>query len=243
MGRLDIPQISKAFFATVMPFRTEEGRARYDAATFRRTIQEVLASQEAGAGARRVDYEIFEAARYAMVALVDELAIVSEWAYRTEWAQESLELEVFNTNVAGEEFFDRLNSLRKRYTSSRDEEERETILGALETYYTCLECGFKGRHRGGGEGEIESMKAGLLGMLWPESEHRGNQPLFSTAYGEGGKGKDTVHHLSKWPFVALGCGGLMLVVYLVYMFLLGGRAADIKNTIVHRTESSLDQMR
>ncbi|MHC4506367.1 MAG: DotU family type IV/VI secretion system protein, partial [Planctomycetota bacterium] len=212
-------------------------------ASFRRTMQEVLAAQEAGAGARRVDYEICEDARYAMVALVDELAIVSEWAYRTEWAQESLELEVFNTNVAGEEFFDRLNALRKRFTSTRDEEERETVLGALEVYYTCLECGFKGRHRGGGEGELESIKSGLLGMLWPESEHRRHQPLFSEAYGEGGKGQDAARRMSKWPFVAVACVGLVLVVYLVYMFLLGGRAADIKNTIVHRTEKSLDQMK
>jgi type VI secretion system protein ImpK len=243
VSRLDIPQISKAFFATVMPFRTEEGRARFDAATYKRTIHEVLAAQEAAVGARRVDHEIYSDARYAMVALVDELAIVSDWAYRTEWAQESLELEVFNTNVAGEEFFDRLNALRKRYTSSRDEEERETILGALEVFYTCLECGFKGRHRGGGEGELASIKSGLLGMLWPESEHRKHQALFPGAYGEGGRGREAVRRMSKWPFVALGSIGVILVIYLVYMFLLGGRAANIQNTITERTESSVEQMK
>jgi type VI secretion system protein ImpK len=178
-----------------------------------------------------------------MVALVDELAIVSDWAYRTEWAQESLELEIFNTNVAGEEFFDRLNALRKRYTSSRDEEERETTLGALEVFYTCLECGFKGRHRGVGEGELESIKAGLLGMLWPESEHRQHQALFPGAYGEAGKGRETNHRMSRWPFVAIASVAVLVVVYLVFTFLLGGTAANIQNTITDRTESSVERMK
>ena len=172
MGRFDIPQISKGFFATVMPFRTEEGRNRYDYATFRRSMQEVLAAQEAQAGSRRLDFEIYEDAKYAMVALVDELAIVSDWAFRNDWAQEPLELAIFTSNVAGEEFFDRIQNLKKRYASARDDGERETILGALEVFYTCLECGFKGRFRGLAEGELEAERRGLLGMLWPEAEMR-----------------------------------------------------------------------
>ena len=51
------------------------------------------------------NFEIYDHARYAMVVLVDELAIVSDWAHRNDWAQDPLELKLYNTNVGGEDFF------------------------------------------------------------------------------------------------------------------------------------------
>jgi len=239
MGRLDIPQISKGFFATVMPFRTEEGRNRYDYVTFRRTMQEVLAAQEAQAGSRRLDFEIYEDAKYAMVALVDELAIVSDWSFRNDWAQEPLELAIFTSNVAGEEFFDRIQNLKKRYAASRDEGERETILGALEVFFTCLECGFKGRFRGESEGELNAVRGGLLGLLWPEGERRQHKALFPAAYGEGGKAQKHVRRMNIWPIVV----GLVLVgavgLYFLFSLMLGARARNMERTVKERAVEAL----
>jgi len=239
MARFDIPQISKGFFATVMPFRTEEGRNRYDYMTFRRTIQEVLASQEAQAGSRRIDFEIYEDAKYAMVALVDELAIVSDWAYRNDWAQEPLELAIFTSNVAGEEFFDRLTNLKKRYAASRDEDERNTILGALEVYFTCLECGFKGRFRGEAEGELNAVLSGLLGLLWPETDRRQHRPLFPAAYGEGGKAEKRARKLNWWPVIV----GLVLIgavgLYFAFSVLLGSSERRMERIVDQRATEAL----
>jgi len=239
MGRLDVPQISKAFFATVMPFRTEEGRARYDAHTFRSTVQEVLASQEAAAASRRVDFEIYDQARYAMVALVDELTIVSDWAYRNDWAQEPLELTIFNTNVAGEDFYERLTALKNRFSASRDEQEKETILGALEIFFTCIESGFKGRHRGGGEGELGAVRNGLLGLLWPESDSRKRKPLFPDAYAEGAEGRSARRRMSLWPFLIAASVILVVVLYLAFSFMLGSRAGKIEDVVEERAERAL----
>ena len=243
MGRLDVPRISRGFFATVIPFRTEEGRNRYDAASFLRTIEEVLAAQEAAAGSRRVDFEIYDHARYAMVVLVDELAIVSDWPHRNDWAQEPLELKLYNTNVGGEDFFTRLKDLKDRFGRSRDDQERETILGALEIFYTCLECGFKGRFRGLAEGELEAERRGLLGMLWPESELRQQPYLFPSSYGEAGKAEARQRRLSIWPFIAIGSLVLLFISYFAFQFILGARAESIKGVVRDREARALEALR
>ena len=243
MGRLDIPSISRGFFATVMPFRTEEGRNRYDAASFLRTMEDVLASQEAAAGSQRVDFEVYDHARYAMVVLVDELAIVSDWPHRNDWAQEPLELKLYNTNVGGEDFFTRLKDLKDRFSRSRDEDERETILGALEVFYTCLECGFKGRFRGLAEGELEAERRGLLGLLWPESELRRQPYLFPAGYGEGGKAEARQRRLNLWPFIAIASLVLLVGLYFGFQFMLGARAKSIKGVVLERETQALEALK
>ena len=42
-----------------------------------------------------------------------------------------------------------------------------------------------------------------------------------------GKGQDAARNMSKWPFAAAGCVGLVLVVYLVFMFLLGAIFGEV----------------
>lgn len=238
MGRLDIPAVSKGFFATVIPFRTEEGRNRYDFETFRRTIGEVLAAQESAAGARRIDFEIYEDARYAMVALADELAIVSDWAYRNEWASDPLELKIFDSNVAGEEFFDRLNRLRKRHSASRDEAERETILGALEVFFTCLECGFKGKYRGGSESELGAVRSGLLGLLWPD-DGRSGKPLFPAAYAAAGEKQGVRRSRNFWPLIVAACLLGAFGLYVGFQAILGGKARSMERVVKERGDGAL----
>jgi type VI secretion system protein ImpK len=202
-------------------------------------MQEVLAAQEAQASSRRVDFEIYEDAKYAMVALVDELAIVSDWAHRNEWAQDPLELAIFTSNVAGEEFFERLDNLKKRYAASRDEDERNTILGAIEVFFTCLECGFRGRFRGESEGEMNAVRSGLLGLLWPETDRRQHKPLFPAAYGEGGKAEKVARKMNLWPIIVvlvlLGAVGL----YFGFSMLLGGDARRMERIVDERATEAL----
>ena len=64
-------------------------------------------------------------AQYAIVAVIDENV---GWASR-------LEQEFFNRNVAGEEFFSRLEELKK--AKGRNE--------TLKVYYVCLALGFEGK--------------------------------------------------------------------------------------------------
>jgi len=72
-----------------------------------------------------------ETAKYITAALVDETLIFSKWRHAEEWKKESLEKEIFNTNVSGERFFELL--------------EKEGLLDPelAELFYTCLCLGFR----------------------------------------------------------------------------------------------------
>lgn len=84
---------------------------------------------------------------YAVVALVDEIALLRTEALRGFWADRSLQLHYFHENVAGEAFFTRLDGLR------RDPRRRDV----LRVYYLALLLGFQGRHRVRG-GELELLR-------------------------------------------------------------------------------------
>lgn len=77
-----------------------------------------------------------EAASFALVAFLDESAIRAGGALRDAWFQRPLQLELYGTNRAGEEFFTRLDGLRR---------DREARIAALEVYACCLAFGFQGQ--------------------------------------------------------------------------------------------------
>lgn len=89
---------------------------------------------------------------YPVVALADELVQSHSQGLRDYWASNSLQLQFFQENVAGEEFFVRLARLR------RDPSGKEI----LRAYYTALLLGFQGRYRvRGGELELLSLAEDL----------------------------------------------------------------------------------
>jgi len=78
---------------------------------------------------------------YALVALADEFAMRRPGALRDMWMSNPLQLHYFQENLAGENFFNRLEHLLA--DPSRQE--------ALRVYYWCLVFGFQGKFaiRGG----------------------------------------------------------------------------------------------
>lgn len=86
--------------------------------------------------------------KFAMVALIDQVMLSKDGQLREFWLPRMLELRFFNTNVAGDAFFDRLETLRG--DTSR--------IDALKVYYLCLMFGFRGKYGiRGGELELADM--------------------------------------------------------------------------------------
>lgn len=77
-------------------------------------------------------------ARFAAVALLDETVFNSKWPGREAWRTMSLQQELFKINVAGEEFYTRLDKLR----SSPKENAQ-----VLEVFFDALALGFEGRFK------------------------------------------------------------------------------------------------
>lgn len=73
-------------------------------------------------------------ARFALVAWADEVVLRSNWRGRDEWAAEPLQLRLYRTNRAGNEFFEHLRRLRPEATRAR------------EVYFLVLCLGFEGAY-------------------------------------------------------------------------------------------------
>jgi type VI secretion system protein ImpK len=115
-----------------------------------RSFVEALLQRAAAAGLGREEANDLA---YPVVALADEIVLskASE-ELRAFWSAQPLQLQFFHENVAGEEFFTRLEAIRK--------DPRRAELA--RAYYLALAFGFQGRYRvRGGELELMGITDGL----------------------------------------------------------------------------------
>jgi type VI secretion system protein ImpK len=124
------------FLASVLLFESAPEGQRPDAAGFKSRTMQALDAISAHPGAQGVDPDELESARFALVAWADEVVLRSSWAGRDQWAHDLLQLKLFNTNRAGDEFFERLEALRPEQNDAR------------EIYFLCLAMGFEGQWAG-----------------------------------------------------------------------------------------------
>jgi len=75
-------------------------------------------------------------ALYAVTALADEVAMASAGPLREHWCTRPLQLALFGENVAGERFFEHLESIRRAPIQE----------DVLRVYYLSLSFGFRGRY-------------------------------------------------------------------------------------------------
>ena len=108
-----------------------------DAALFRTSIQMMLTKFKKSARRLRISADDTHAAKYAFCALIDEIVLSSHFNIRDEWERQPLQLAFFGDQLAGENFFNKLEELRSKGSSH---------LQALEVYHLCLLLGFQGKY-------------------------------------------------------------------------------------------------
>lgn len=101
----------------------------------------------------------FREAQYAMVALADDLFLhVVEWNGAEVWRTNHLEHRVFQSRLAGERIFDRMEALLQ--SGDRRLEQLASV------YLSLLSLGFRGRYRGeAGEVRVQEYAARLFQMI------------------------------------------------------------------------------
>ncbi len=94
---------------------------------------------EFGRSARKqnIPEDDVEAAKYAFCAAVDETILRSSFSIRDAWGRQPLQLTLFGEQLAGENFYHRLEALRVGGS---------THIQALEVFHMCLLLGFQGRY-------------------------------------------------------------------------------------------------
>lgn len=110
---------------------------------------------EAGQGGSFA-YEVYREAQYVMAALADEVFLHLEWEGKSTWPL--LEARLFQTHVAGEEIFARLDRLLQR----RD----PFYLDLAAVYFMALSMGFQGKYRGLDNRECMEYRRQLFRMIY-----------------------------------------------------------------------------
>ncbi len=153
---------------------------------------------------------IYQAGKYPVVALVDEMLQTSSWLEKALWTKNPLQRIYFNTTNAGSDFYDRLNVLNK-FGPDRD---------VREVYALCLGLGFRGKFfRGEDRQKYEEIKAFNLSLLLPEEAQRNidSATLFPFAY-KGHEDENTNPFKSRFSVYPIIFGVPILVVALMIGF-------------------------
>lgn len=121
--------------------------------------------------------EVYESAKYAVVAYADEVISCSAWTHRSRWQKDSLQRLYFDATNLGASFYDKLNDLHK---FGPDREVREV-------FSLCLGLGFRGKYFSPSDRQkYEEVKAFNLELLLPDEAQRNidTATLFPSAYGD-----------------------------------------------------------
>jgi type VI secretion system protein ImpK len=119
---------------------------------FRERVKTFLAGFERGTQKLDSPTEDVYLAKFAFVALIDELAMSPQLNLRDVWERRPLQLELFGEQLAGEKFFDQLEQLRGQGASR---------VQVLEVFHMCLLLGFQGRYALEGSEKLNYLTARL----------------------------------------------------------------------------------
>ncbi len=133
-------------------FMLKNGSAPLDEASFVVKMQKFLGDVERNAKKLDVSPENVHAANYAFCASVDEIILHSSFSIRDAWERRPLQLTMFGDQLAGENFFKRLEELRICGNGQ---------IQALEVFHMCLLLGFQGKYALEGPEKLNYLTARL----------------------------------------------------------------------------------
>lgn len=136
--REDDPRLVDAcaeLFLFVTTLRRNAPAADFDKDTVRKSLIRIIDNAEADVQRFPDLRKDWESAKYAIVALADEVALHADWDGADTWELDLLEQHYFGRAMAGQEFYDRIEKL----PPGNDQ--------LAEVYFRCLSLGFKGRYR------------------------------------------------------------------------------------------------
>lgn len=177
---------------------------------FRKKIYGFLDKFEINARKKGFMSEDIHEAKYAYCALVDETIMTSQdpefQTLKDAWELNPLQLDLFGSQVAGDEFFERLDKLR---------ENGDKRLAALEVYHYAMLLGFQGRYRLEAPEKIRY----LISRLGEEIEHlRGNKNAFAPFWAIPDQIKHTLTSETPLWIILLVVGLLLVSIFTVMSY-------------------------
>jgi len=118
--------------------RMREAEDLGDPAALRKLINYYLDLFQKNCLALKISQASIDETKYALIALMDETVLSVPGACRDYWMSRPLQLDHFGDNLAGQEFFNKLQNLLLQTDNKKD---------VLEVYYLCLSLGFEGKYK------------------------------------------------------------------------------------------------
>ncbi len=100
-------------------------------------IAQMLEDFEKRAERYRINHKLVRVSKFALAAFVDETVLTNNFPLKDEWEKNPLQLEYFGEQLAGNKFFEKLESMLEQIDQTAD---------AVEIYYVCMLLGFKGKY-------------------------------------------------------------------------------------------------
>ena len=187
-----------------------------DAEVFRDRIKQFLSNFERQASKQGANADDIYACKYAFCATIDEAILMSQFKSKEAWQRMPLQVQYFGEQLAGEQFFIKLEELRRHGSAQ---------IQVLEVFHMCLLLGFQGKYLLEGSEKLSYLTARLGDEI---ANLKGKRAAFAPHW----QAPDRVTHQLKnevplWV-VASVLGALSLLGYLGLRMQLG-----------HHTDSSL----
>jgi len=192
-------------------FLLRNGNPPNSLAEFQHRVDQFLARFEADARRLEKHQTSVSDAKYAFCALIDEIILSSDFSIRSDWERAPLQLRLFGEHLAGERFFDKLDTLRQDPVAN---------IESLEVFYTALLLGFQGKYLLEGTEKLNY----LISRLGQEITHaRGGRREFSPNWALPQRFQHYVRNeLPLWLFYALLAVAASILFFLFQWFLESG---------------------
>jgi type VI secretion system protein ImpK len=198
------------------------GREIMAPAGFADDVRMLLGRADRAAEALGYGREEVDAARFAAVALVDDVILNSPLGVSLNWAANPLSRQFFQATDAGAQFFAVLDELLQR-------PEDAPILDLLEVYLTCLLLGFRGQFGRGRDERLRAWREPVIEKL-QRVLGRGRRAALASGWRPDAPiriAPPTRKHARLAASVALAVALLAPVVFGLYALMLGRGASEL----------------
>ncbi len=214
---------SEALAATVQHVSAIKNAETLDYNNVRLAIERPLSEHANDYTSGGYSEDQYNAAKYAVIAFIDEAILSLPWEHKYKWKKELLQAGHFQTVTAGQGFYDRLNSLNPVNPAEKD---------IREVYYYCLALGFKGKYfKNEDQSKLMEIRETNLNLLVGGEDQllkRKNESLFPESHITGKKGTGMV---TKRSYNAL-FAGIPLLLFLLLFFIFKSRIVEAANELI-----------
>lgn len=161
-------------------------------------------------------------AMFAIVAFLDETILTQNQPAFADWRRKPLQEELFGVHVAGEIFFQNLESIIRQPDSLPNSD-------LLELYAQCISLGFQGRYSAGGRAELKRIVDACMDKC---RRIRGAMPPLSPSGGLPSNDA-VISNVDPWlqrlVYISGGLCALALVAFVVFKLMLGSGADELRS--------------